>query len=167
MEEREIPGEDAAPVVADYLCTAGAEPVDERSHVGDERLDSVGADAARLLREPISTQVRRDGPKAGGGERGKLVVPRVREFRKAVKQDDEGPRSLLGPMKGDAVHGGFAVRERLHACPRLRSSRRAKSTAESSPNANIVPQSTLPPKRSRSSVPNAGPMNSARLNDIV
>ncbi len=142
-EERRVPGERAAPVVADdvgaRLALFAGEEADEALEVAEQRLDPVGAYAARLLGQVVPAQVGRDGAEARGGERRDLVPPRVPEFGKAVQEDDERALALLHPVEPDAVHAALAMGPGLrHAPARSGSFTRVKSAAERSPSASIV-----------------------------
>jgi hypothetical protein len=86
--QREPPRHHAAPVVPDHDRLRAAERVERRDHVGGERIERVGGETARLVREVVAALVGGEHPAAGGGEGVDLVAPAVVKLRKAVQEHD-------------------------------------------------------------------------------
>src|SRR5215469_14268540 len=94
IADRQRPGDESAPVVADHVRLFRPQRLNERGHARAERTDVIAV--ARLLGEVVTAKVRRDYPTALR-QRQQLPAPRVPELREAVQQHDQwtGARSHI------------------------------------------------------------------------
>ncbi len=101
--QRRIPGEDAAPVVADKNRLLFTEHVEHAHQVSDEVQQRIRFDSIGLVGLAVSSQVEGDDVVASFGQRGELVPPGIPKLREAVAEKHEGAGSLLGDVYTQAI----------------------------------------------------------------
>ena len=94
VEQRHLPDDHRAPVVADEGRLLGADVVEQAEQVVGEVVDVVGLDRLGPVGLAVAALVRGEHAVAGVGERGDLVAPRVRQLGEAVAEHDG--RAVLG-----------------------------------------------------------------------
>ncbi len=77
MQQRGVPGDDRAPVMADDDGLLGAIGVDEPDNVASGVMDVVVGDGGRLVRLPIAAHIGRDDLVACSGDGGDLMAPGI------------------------------------------------------------------------------------------
>src|SRR5262249_3158267 len=116
-----LPGDDAAPVVADHRGPARPERGDQPGDVRGQPAEAVVADACRPVRFVVAAQVGRHGVEARGGQGRQPVAPTGPEIREAVQQDHDRPRAGFRPVQADLAHVDVAVRPGARTHTRLSS----------------------------------------------
>ena len=89
VQERAVPGDGRAPVMADDDRRAvGRERGGKAGHVGGHVLHVIGLDFVRLVRAAIAAHIGGGDAVAGLAERFQLVAPGIPALGKAMHQDD-------------------------------------------------------------------------------
>ena len=98
MPEGGVPGDGAAPVVADQHRPSYPGGVDEARDVVDQVGQRIVLHGGRARRPAVTAKVRRPGPVAEPGEQRELVAPREGQLREAVQAEGQTP---AGPARVD------------------------------------------------------------------
>ena len=107
-EQRGMPGDGRAPVVADDQSVSFAECCHQRHHVADGIEDAIGGDIGGRAGSSEPPHVRRHHMKSGLRERLDLVPPRIGQFRPAVTEHHQRPFAPFKQEKFDPIGGNRA-----------------------------------------------------------
>ena len=102
-EQGAVPGNGAAPVVADNDRGRLSQGIEYAHHVADEVEQGVLVHSLRLFRQAIASHVGGDRPEARVAKRLQLVPPRIPGLRKAMTEQNERTSALFGDVHLDAV----------------------------------------------------------------
>ena len=105
MEHGHGPRHEPAPVVPDEDGPRDPERVEQPHEVPGELLHAVRLDRLRRVAAAVAALVGRDRAEAGGGQRGELVAPRVRQLGKAMAEHHRGPLARFVDGQGDGSLG--------------------------------------------------------------
>ena len=85
-QQRRLPDDDTAPVMADDRRLLDPERVEQSGEIADEVVDGVRLDRLRRVGLAVAALIRGDGAKAGLRQRPQLVAPRIPDLRKSMAQ---------------------------------------------------------------------------------
>lgn len=102
-QQRRIPGDDRAPVVADDDGGGGFKGVEKAHHVADQMKKRVLVDRFGPIALAVAPHVGGDCAKARRRKRAQLMAPGIPGFGKAVAQKHRGPIPVLRDVEADAV----------------------------------------------------------------
>ena len=101
MQQRALPGDERAPVVADHHRGLGLVVVEQAGEVAADVVDLVVLDLRRRVAAAEAAQVGRHRAVARRRERRELMPPRVPRLRPAVEQHHQRTLAALGDAQRD------------------------------------------------------------------
>ena len=107
-EQRRVPGDRAAPVMADDGGALFAECRHQRDHVADIVEDGVGADIRRRGSASKPAHIGRHDMEARGRDGRDLMPPGIRKFRPAMTKHNKRTFALFAQKELDPVGGNGA-----------------------------------------------------------